>query len=72
MYIPDPDDFCPSRIPDPKTVTKEKGEKFFYVTILCSHKNHKIVNFFIFELEKKKIWANLQRITEIFTQKIVK
>jgi hypothetical protein len=26
MFIPDPD-FCPSRIPDPKTVTKERGEK---------------------------------------------
>jgi hypothetical protein len=26
MFTPDPD-FCPSRIPDPKTVTKEQGEK---------------------------------------------
>jgi hypothetical protein len=30
MFIPDPD-FCPSRIPDPKTATKEKGEKNFVV-----------------------------------------
>jgi hypothetical protein len=26
MWIPDPD-FYPSRIPDPKTPTKERGEK---------------------------------------------
>jgi hypothetical protein len=28
--IPDPD-FYPSRIPDPKTATKERGEKTFFV-----------------------------------------
>jgi hypothetical protein len=28
--IPDPD-FYPSRIPDPKTATKERGEKNFFV-----------------------------------------
>jgi hypothetical protein len=26
MFIPDPD-FSPYRIPDPKTLTKERGEK---------------------------------------------
>jgi len=30
MFIPDPD-FYPSRIPDPKTGRKERGEKFFFV-----------------------------------------
>jgi hypothetical protein len=30
MFIPDPD-FCPSRIPDPKTATKQKDEKKFDV-----------------------------------------
>jgi hypothetical protein len=30
MFIPDPD-FYPSRIPDPKIATKERGEKKFYV-----------------------------------------
>jgi len=30
MFIPDPD-FYPSRIPDPKTATKERGEKNFDV-----------------------------------------
>jgi hypothetical protein len=40
-------------------------------TILCSHKIHKIVNYFSFKVLKKKIWANFQRIIELFTQKIV-
>ncbi len=35
----------------------------------CSHKYHKIENYFIFELVKKKIWANFQRIIELLTQK---
>jgi hypothetical protein len=30
MFIPDPD-FYPSRIPDPKTTTKVRGEKTFVV-----------------------------------------
>ena len=41
-------------------------------TFLCSHKFHKIVNYFSFEVLKKKIWANFQRIIELFTKKIVK
>jgi hypothetical protein len=32
---------------------------------------HKIENYFSFEVLKKKIWANFQRIIELFTQKIV-
>jgi hypothetical protein len=31
--IPDPD-FYPSRIPDPKTGTKERGEKFIFLSYL--------------------------------------
>jgi hypothetical protein len=55
MFIPDPD-FYPSRIPDPKTATKERGEKKLVVirTFLCSHKFHKIVIDFSFEVLKKK------------------
>jgi hypothetical protein len=30
MFIPDPD-FYPSRIPDPKTATKERDEKIFFI-----------------------------------------
>ncbi len=41
-------------------------------TFLCSHKFHKIVNYFSFEVLKKKIWAKFQRIIELFTKKIVK
>jgi hypothetical protein len=37
----------------------------------CSPKFHKIKNYLIFEMIKKKIWANFQRIIELFTQKIV-
>jgi hypothetical protein len=66
MLIPDPD-FYPSRIPDlgsqipdPKTATKDVATNFT------------IVNYFSFEVLKKKIWANFQRIIELFTKKIVK
>jgi hypothetical protein len=36
MFIPDPPDpdFFPSRIPDPKTATKEKGEKYHKIKII--------------------------------------
>jgi hypothetical protein len=56
-----------SRIPDPKTATKERGEKKISGhTFLCSHKFHKIVNYFSFEVLKKKIWANFQRIRTFY------
>jgi hypothetical protein len=60
-------DFYPSRIPDPKTSAKERGEKYLF----CSNKFHIIEIYFIFEMLKKKIWANFQRIIALFTQKIV-
>jgi hypothetical protein len=43
MFIQDPD-FYPSRIPDPKAATKERGEKKFVVIPVCSHKLHIIEN----------------------------
>jgi hypothetical protein len=43
-----------SRIPDPKTATKERGEKKF-VILFCSHIFNKIEYYFIFEMLKKKI-----------------
>ncbi len=62
------------RIPYPKkTATKVSGEKKYFVLRLyffCSLKYHKILNHFIFELLKEKIWANLQRIIELFTKKL--
>jgi hypothetical protein len=66
MFIPDLD-FCPSRIPDPTTATKERGEKSSFPTFLCSHKYHKMGNYFILELLKKQIWANIKRIIETFS-----
>jgi hypothetical protein len=53
MFIPDPD-FYPSRIldPDPKTASKERGEKKISChTFYSSHKFHKIENYFIFEVK---------------------
>jgi hypothetical protein len=70
--IQDPD-FYPdsgSRIPDPKTVTKERGEKNLLTYFFCSHKFHKIDYHVILEMLKEKIWADFQRIVEVFTQKI--
>ena len=70
MFIPDPG----SRIPDPgskKQQQKREVKKISCHTFLCSHKFHKIVNYFSFEVLKKKIWANFQRIIELFSQKIV-
>jgi hypothetical protein len=66
--IPDPD-FYPSRIQ--KQQQKRGVKKNCCHNLLCSHKFHKIANYFSFEVPKKKIWANFQRILELFTQKIV-
>ncbi len=79
MFIPDPGSwFLPipdpgSRIPDPKTATKERGEKKLDVKpFYLATKFNKIVNYFSFEVLKKKIWPNFQRTIELFTKKIVK
>jgi hypothetical protein len=68
MFIPNPD-FYPSRVSDPKNKKKEGGKKILH-NLFCCHKCHKIETYFIFELVKKKIWASLQRILELPTQKI--
>jgi hypothetical protein len=63
-----------SRISDPGSKNSNKREglkKICCHNFLCSHKFHKIANYFSFEVLKKKIWANLQRIIKLFTQKIV-
>ncbi len=65
-----------SRISDPGSKNSNKREgwkKIWYHTFLCSHKFHKkiIVHYFSFEVLKKKIWANFQRIIELFARKIV-
>ncbi len=78
MFIPDPD-FYPSRIlifthPGSriqKQQQKRGVKKNICQTFFWSHKFHKIVNFFTFEMLQNKIWANFQRIIELFTPKIV-
>jgi hypothetical protein len=78
MFIPDPGSwFLPvrdpkSRIPDPKTATKERWKKLDVKPFYVATKFNNIVNYFSFEVLKKKIWANFQRIIELFTKKIVK
>ncbi len=68
MFIPDPE-ICPSRIEKQqlKRVVKNKFCPAFY----CSHNYHKIENYIIFQLVNKKNLVFLQRIIELFTQKIV-
>jgi hypothetical protein len=52
MFIPGPE-FYPSRIPDLKTATKERGEKKLYIKpFYVATKFNKIVNFFSFAKEK--------------------
>jgi hypothetical protein len=68
--IPDPD-FYPSRIPDPKTAMKDGGEKNLLSNLFFGVINFTKLNYFIFEMSKKIIWANFQRIIELFTQKFV-
>jgi hypothetical protein len=55
-----------------KQPQKREVKKISCHTFLCSHKFHKIVNYFSFEVLKKKMWANFQRIIELFTKKVVK
>ncbi len=73
MFFPDPGSwFLPIPNPGSKNSNKREGrKKICGHNFLCSHKFHKIANYFSFEVLKKKIWANFQRIIELFTQKIV-
>jgi hypothetical protein len=52
MFMPDPD-FNPSRIPDPTTATKEKGETNLF-NLFYSQIFHKIENYFLFKQVQKK------------------
>jgi hypothetical protein len=77
MFIPDPGSwFLPipdpgSRIPDPKTTTKERDEKKFVFKPFFCYKFHKIENYFILEMLKKIFLPNFQRIEEFLSKKIV-
>jgi hypothetical protein len=50
MFIPDPG----SRIPDPKTAIKDRGEKKLVVIPFFGAINFTKLNYFIFEMLKKK------------------
>ncbi len=80
--FPDPD-FYPSWIPDPGSRILDPGsriqkqqqkrgvrKKFVVIPFFCSHKFHKIVNYFFFEMLKKKIWANFQRNIELLPKRL--
>jgi hypothetical protein len=74
IFIPAPGSWFLS-IPVPGSrIQKQQQERRMKINLLshlfCSHKYHKVINYFIFELMKKKIWANLQRIIELLTQNI--
>ncbi len=57
-------------VPGSKKQLKRGMKKNCCHTIFCSHKFHKIANYFMFEMLKKIIRANFQRIKELFTQKL--
>jgi hypothetical protein len=50
---------------------KDIGEKNLLSYLFFGVIDFTKLNFFIFEMMKKKIWANFQRIKELFSQKIV-
>ncbi len=52
---------CLARIPDPKTAMKDIGEKNLLSYLFFGVINFTKFNYFIFEMLKKKIWANFQR-----------
>ncbi len=66
LPIPDPG----SRISDLGSQI-QKQQKKREVKKICCHKFHKTEYYFIFKMLKKKLWANFQKIIEVFTQKIL-
>ncbi len=64
-----------SRIPDPRSKNSNKRvrwKKNLLSYFFCSHRFYKIEYYVIFEMLKKKIWANFQRIVGSFYPKIFK
>jgi hypothetical protein len=56
--IPDPD-VCPSRIPDPKTAIKQKGEKNFVLPFLVATNITKLKTILLLSRRRKfskKLW----------------
>ncbi len=57
-------------IPDPGSLIHTQQQKLVVLPFFVARKHHKIKTYFILEQAKKKLWANLQRIIELFTQKM--
>jgi hypothetical protein len=54
MFIPDPD-FYSSQITDPGSdINKRGGKKLVILSFFCSHKYHKVENYFILNRYRKK------------------
>jgi hypothetical protein len=58
-----------SRIPDPKNSNKSE-KKFVVIPFFCSHKFHKIENYLIFEMLKKKIWPIFKELYNFLFKKL--
>jgi hypothetical protein len=63
-------DFYPFRIPDPKTATKERGEKNLLSHLFCSHKFHKIENYFYFLNAEENNFSQFSKNYRTFYPKI--
>jgi hypothetical protein len=70
MFIPDPD-FLPIPYLGSKNLNKRVGwKKICCHTFFLATNFTKIVNYFLFEMLKKKIWPSFQRIIEFFSQNL--
>jgi hypothetical protein len=65
FWIPDPD-FYPSRIPDPKTGRKERGEKHFFVA--TNFTKCKIILFL--NCSRKKFGPNFKELWNFLPKKL--
>ncbi len=71
MYIPDPVSwFLPIQDPESKNNNKREGwKKLIVIPLLVDITKFYIITLFIFEMLKKKIWTNFQRIIYFFPKK---
>jgi hypothetical protein len=68
--IPDPD-FYPSRIPDPKTASKDWGEKKFVVRLLFVATNFTKLNIILFlKCRRKKFGPNFKELLKFLPKKL--
>jgi hypothetical protein len=59
------------RIPDPKTATKERGEKnLVFLPFICSHKYTKLKIILFLNWHRKKIWAIYEESKNLLPKKL--